>query len=229
MSKTNYKIEIKKIDTVEEIPGYWTAENYIELLEKFAYPDAGSADKDSLEDLLLMAITDFEEREAAVILLDYLLAADLNEGQIQQLSNEMLIDKVCEEYPVIELHSRLYAINQLLYKAYNGKFPNAKATIIECSFAAVEQAEPAVKLSKENALILFNMGLSDRNIIKRLFDAPMSQKAAFPEAEGILWDFETTDGIHYTISTSENWIKKDDFLAFEFEGALEEVKEEVGH
>ena len=228
MSKTNYKIEIKKIDTVEEIPGYWTTEDYVSLLEKFAYPDAGAADKDSLEELLLMAITDFEEREAAVILLDYLLADDLSEGQIQQLSNEMLIDKVCEEYPVIELHSRLYAINQLLYKAYNGKFPNAKATLIECSFEVTDQVEASVKLTKESALKLFSTGLSDRNIIKRLFEAPMNQNAAFPEAEGILWNFESNDGINYTISTSENWIKKDDFLNFEFEGALEEVKE-VSH
>jgi len=228
MSKTNYKIQIKKIDTVEEIPGYWTTENYIELLEKFAYPDAGAADKDSLEELLFMAITDYEEREAAVILMEYLLADDLSEGQIQQLSNEMLSDKICEEYPVIELHSRLYAINQLLYKAYNGKFPNAKATLIECSFEVTDQAEAPVKLTKESALKLFSTGLSDRNIIKRLFDAPMNQNAAFPESEGILWDFESSDGIHYTISTSENWIKKDDFLAFEFEGALEEVKE-VSH
>jgi hypothetical protein len=227
MSKTNYKIQIKKIDTVEEIPGYWTSENYIELLEKFAYPDAGSADKDSLEELLLMAITDYEEREAAVILMEYLLAEDLSDGQIQQLSNEMLSDKICEEYPVIELHSRMYAINQLLYKAYNGKFPNAKATLIACSFEAADQAEVPLKLTKEMALKLFSNGLSDRNIIKRLFDAPMNQNAAFPEAEGILWDFESADGIHYTISTSENWIKKDDFLNFEFEGALEEVKEEV--
>jgi hypothetical protein len=39
----------------------------------------------------------------------------------------MLIDKISEEYPEI-VQAPLYHINQLLFKAYNGKFPNAKAT-----------------------------------------------------------------------------------------------------
>jgi hypothetical protein len=27
------------------------------------------------------------------------------EGQIEQISNDMLLDKICEEYPVIKLHA----------------------------------------------------------------------------------------------------------------------------
>jgi hypothetical protein len=45
-----------------------------------------------------MAITDFEPNEAAIVL-DYKLSDSLNEGQIQQISNDMLIDKISEEYP----------------------------------------------------------------------------------------------------------------------------------
>jgi hypothetical protein len=46
-------------------------------------------------------------------------------GQIEQISHNMLIDKVCEEYQ-IHMQGRLFHVNQLLFKAYNGKFPNAK-------------------------------------------------------------------------------------------------------
>jgi len=221
----NYQIKIKSAEVVDQIENYWTENDYVQLLEKFGFADASTAEKESLDELLLMAITDFDPKEAAAILLEYKLGEDLNEGQIQQLSNEMLIDKVCEEYPVIELHSTLFHINQLLYKAYNGKFPNAKAIIIECSITPLD-GEAVKELNKENVLKLLNNGLSDRNIIKRLFGDQMSQNAAFPEASAILWDFATTDNINFTLSTSENWINKEDIIASEFEGILEESENE---
>jgi vesicle coat complex subunit len=111
-----------------------------------------------------MAITDFEPNEAAAIVLDYKLSDSLNEGQIQQISNDMLIDKIVKNIPAMQ--APLYHINQLLFKAYNGKFPNAKATVME--FSVMPSKEDATKkLTKENVLKLFS-GLSDRNIIKRL-------------------------------------------------------------
>jgi hypothetical protein len=64
--------------------------------------------------------------------LDYKLSDSLNEGQIQQISNDMLIDKISEEYPEIAMQV-LYIISINAFKAYNGKFPNAKATVMEFS------------------------------------------------------------------------------------------------
>ncbi|MFV8443001.1 hypothetical protein [Flavobacterium sp. LB2P44] len=220
----NYQITINRATTVDEIEGYWTDEDYIKLLEKFDYPDASDADTASLRELLFMAISDFEPKDAAAIVLEYKLSEDLNEGQIQQISNDMLLDKVCEEYPEIGLHSTLFHINQLLFKAYNGKFPNAKATIIECSFTPIA-GENENELTKENILKLLNNGLSDSTLIKRLFDLPMKENVPFPEAEDILWDAETKDRLNYTLTTSEYWLSKDDIIASEFEGVLEIVVE----
>ncbi|HLF52169.1 hypothetical protein [Flavobacterium sp.] len=222
----NYQIKIKNVNTVDKIEGYWTENDIVQLLGKFGFPDASDAEKESLNDLLSMAITDFEPKEAAAIVLEYKLADHLNDGQIQQISNDMLIDKVCEEYPEIGLHATLYNTNQLLFKAYNGKFPNAKATIVKCSITPSE-GEADKALSKENVLKLFSKGLSGSNIINRLFDQQMHENTPFPEAEDILWDLSTTDNINYTMNTSENWLKKEDFIDWEFESALEEVKDEV--
>jgi hypothetical protein len=222
----NYQIKIKNVNTVDQIEGYWTEKDIVELLGKFGFPDVSDTDKESLNDLLSMAITDYEPKEAAAIVLEYKLADHLNDGQIQQISNEMLIDKVCEEYPEIGLHAILYHVNQLLFKAYNGKFPNAKATIVECTITPLE-GEADKELSKENVLKLFSKGLSDSNIINRLFDPQMHENADFPEAEDILWDLSTTDKINYIMNTSENWLKKEDFIDWEFESSLEEVKDEV--
>jgi hypothetical protein len=216
----NYQITINSANTVDEIETYWTNEDYIKLLEKFDYPDAADADASSLRELLFMAVSDFEPKEAAVIVLEYKLSDDLNEGQIQQISNDMFLDKVCEEYPEIGLHSTLFHINQLLFKAYNGKFPNAKATIITATIAPLE-SENELQLTKENVLKLLSKGLSDSNLIKRLFDHAMNENAPFPEAEDVLWDLTTTDNLNYTITTSEYWLNKEDIIASEFEGVLE--------
>ena len=216
----NYQITIKKAYTVDEIEDYWTSDDYIKLLEKFDYPDAGDSDLATLKELLFMAISDFEPKDAAVIALEYKLSENLNEGQIQQVSNDMLLDKVCEEYPEIGLHATLFHVNQLLFKAYNGTFPNAKATIIECSFVPLEE-ESEIELTKENILKLLNNGLSGSNLIKRLFDLPMTENLPFPEAEDILWEVRSTDNSNFTIITSEYWLSKEDIIASEFEGILE--------
>ena len=215
-----YQITINSANTVDEIEEYWTNEDYINLLEKFDYPDASDADPATLRELLFMAISDFEPRDAAVVVLEYKLSEDLNEGQIQQISNDMFLDKVCEEYPEIGLHAKLFHINQLLFKAYNGKFPNAKATIVTLTIAPLE-SENKIQLTKEYVLKLLSKGLSDGNLIKRLFDQAMNENAPFPEAEDVLWDLTITDTLNYTILTSEYWLNKEDIIASEFEGILE--------
>ncbi len=222
----NYQITIKRVDTVNEVEGYWSDEDFIQLLEKFNYPDGATAEKKNLPELLEMAISDYEPNEAAEIVLAYKLSDELNEGQIQQISHNMLIDKVCEEYPEIHLQGTLYHINQLLFKAYNGTFPNAKASLVHFSINPTEETE-AKTLTRENVLKLLNNGLSDRNLIKRLFDEQMTKNIAFPEAEGIIWELITKDNLNYTLVTSENWINREDFQSLEFESILEEIEEEA--
>jgi hypothetical protein len=220
----NYQIAIKRIDTVNEVEGYWSDEDLIQLLDKFNYPDGATALKKNLPELLEMAISDYEPNEAAAIVLDYKLGEELNEGQIEQISHNMLIDKVCEEYPEIHMQGRLFHVNQLLFKAYNGKFPNAKASIVHFSMTP---AEGEVKeLTAENILKLLNNGLSDRNLIKRLFDDQMTQNIPFTSAAAIIWELKTSDNVNFSLVTSENWINNDDIISSEFEGVLEEIEVE---
>ncbi|MCM0668754.1 hypothetical protein [Flavobacterium tyrosinilyticum] len=219
----NYQVVIKNIDTVNEVEGYWSDEDFIQLLGKFNYPDGATAEKSSLPELLEMAISDYEANEAAAIVLEYKLGEELTEGQVEQISNNMLIDKVCEEYPEIHMQGTLFHINQLLFKAYNGKFPNAKASIVHFSMTS-KDGEPQ-KLTAENVLKLLNNGLSDRNLIKRLFENQISQNIPFPEAESIIWELTTEDNINYDLVTSENWINKEDINESEFESVLEEVED----
>jgi hypothetical protein len=221
----NYQVVIKNIDTVNEVEGYWSDEDFIQLLGKFNYPDGATAEKSSLPELLEMAISDYEPNEAAQIVLEYKLGNQLTEGQIGQISNDMLIDKVCEEYPEIHMQGTLFHVNQLLFKAYNGKFPNAKASIVHFSMTPTDGETQ--KLTAENVLKLLNNGLSDRNLIKRLFENQISQNIPFPEAESIIWELKTEDNINYDLVTSENWINKEDINESEFESVLEEIEDEA--
>ncbi|MBF7090726.1 hypothetical protein IUY40_04105 [Flavobacterium sp. ALJ2] len=221
----DYQIIIKRIDTVNEVEGYWSDKDFIQLLERFNYPDGATADKESLPELLEMAISDYEPNEAAEIVLKYKLGDELNEGQIEQIGHNMLIDKICEEYPEIGMQGTLFHVNQLLFKAYNGKFPNAKASVVHFSMTPI--AGEVQKLTAENVLKLLNKGLSDRNLIKRLFEDQMSQSIPFPEAQSIVWELTTEDDKNYSLITSENWLNSEDITESEFEAILEEIEDEA--
>lgn len=209
-------IEIKSIYAIDEIPNYWTTEDYIALLDAFGFEDGKSLNPEGLFEMLQMAISDFEPNEAAKIILAYKLSNDLSEGQIDQISNDMLIDKVCEEYPEIHLHKHLFSINQLLFKAYNGIFPNAKASSIKFSVANNEIGV----LSKSYVLKAFNNALNDSNLIRRLFDDAMTTENDFPDAESIVWELNSVDNINFELITSEYWMDRESFLAMEFEGEI---------
>ena len=209
-------IEIKSIYAIDEIPNYWTTQDYIALLDAFGFEDGKSLSPESLLEMLQMAISDFEPNEAAKIILAYKLSNDLSEGQIDQISNDMLIDKVCEEYPEIHLHKHLFSINQLLFKAYNGTFPNAKASLIKFSVANNEIG----MLSKSDVLKAFNNALNDSNLIRRLFDEAMTTENDFPDAESIVWELNSADNINFELITSEYWMDRASFLTMEFEGEI---------
>lgn len=211
-----FNIIINSASTIEEIKDYWKNEDYTNLLELFNFPDANTIKPENLREMLFMAITDFEPNEAAKILLTYKLSAFLNEGQIDQMSNDMLLDKISEEYPEIELHYDLFNINQLLFKAYNGKFPNAKATIVNFTMIAADKFDG--EITKEIVLKSLDRGISDSNIIKRLFSEKMSTDLPFEEAENILWKLEETKDNEFTLITSEYWLNKDEIIGAEFEG-----------
>lgn len=211
-----FNITINSVTTVEEIANYWQNQDYINLLEKFNFSDANSVKPENLREMLNMAITDYEPNEAAAIALTYKLSDRLSEGQIAQISNDMLLDKVCEEYPEIDLQYDLFNINQLLFKAFNGKFPNAKATVIDFSLASKDGYTE--EITKEIVLKSFNNGMSDRNLIKRLFTEQMSTDKEFAEAEAVLWELNKKDSTNYTLITSAYWINKEDLSTSDFEG-----------
>ncbi len=215
-----YTTKISKITSLDELPGAWTREDYLELLKRFDFPDGDSLKHEEIKDYLYMAIADREPTEAAAILLDYRLSEFLNEGQISQIAYDMQLDKISEEYPEISLHHQLCNINQLLYKAYNGKFPHVKASVID--FEASPETPSETPLTKELALKALAGGLSDRSLMKRLFEDHLAGQIAFAEAEDIVWELKSTGNDRYQLTTSEYWLSDGDFAQLAFESKVVE-------
>lgn len=209
-----YAIKIHKISTVDELENSWNIEDYKELLELFDFANDEVNDLKELRELLFMAISEREPNEAAAIVLDYKLGSQLNEGQIDSLSYEMLIDKISEEYPVIGLHKTLFAINQLLYKAFNGKFPNTKATVVNFEIKPLGNASEII--TNEIALKCFAQNLDSHNVLKRLFGHQLDADEEFDEANDVVWNLEKNETT-YTLITSDYWMSKDEFLNEELE------------
>ncbi|AUC80702.1 hypothetical protein [Lacinutrix sp. Bg11-31] len=216
-----YHIIINSVKTIDALENAWSKADYVQLLDKFGFEDSGenTSEKELIE-LLFMAISDFEPEEAAAIILDYKLSDKLNENQIEQISHEMLLDKISEEYADISLHHQLFNINQLLYKAFNGTFPSAKATIVEFEIT------PNKDISKEVVLKVLNATLANSNVIKRLFHDALDGKEAFNEAESIIWDLKYTGETSYTLITSEYWMSRDEFTNAEFDVNVVEFEED---
>jgi hypothetical protein len=155
--------------------------------------------------------------------LDYKLSNHLNKGQIDSLSYEMLVDKISEEYPKIGLHKELFNVNQLLYKAFNGKFPNTKATIVDFDITPLFHADK--KITKEIVLKCFSKNLDSHNIILRLFGKQLNGEEEFLEADDIIWDLQQNE-TSFRLITSEYFMSTDEFINQEMECKIEFFNEE---
>ncbi len=217
-----YQVQIINIESVDEIPNYWTPSDYQQLLELFDFPDSKSIKPENLLEMLQMAIGDFEPSDAARTVLQFKLSEDLNEGQMDQLSHEMLLDKISEEYPNISLHYALYNINQLLYKAFNGVFPNTKATVLDFS---ITDNTNNVEFTKPQILKILHKGLSPSNLLNRMFEEQLTTPADFADAESIVWKLTTQDNKKFQLITSEYWLSREDIVYNEFVGDCNTVDE----
>jgi len=214
-----YLVKITDVKSTDKLEGAWSNDDFKELLVRFEFPDAEQIKTTELKEYLFMAISDYEPNEAAAILLDYKLSDVLNEGQIDNLSHEMLRVKVAETYTDIQLHQDLFNINQLLYEAYNGKFPQLQVNIVQ--FEITDEHHAPVEITKETALKAVSQGLSENNLLNRLFSDQLEGKAPFPEAEGIVWNLQKKGNNTYSMTISEKWLTQDEFTNLKYECTVE--------
>ncbi|MCF0050480.1 hypothetical protein LXM25_10450 [Dyadobacter sp. LJ53] len=204
---SQFKINILSFEQIKELPGSWEKSDLVNLLNAMDYDNPAEIKDSELKEMCMMSLTDYEPEEAAKIVLDYTIAGRLTEGQIENLSHEILTEKLWEEYPELPLHPDLYRSTQLLYDAFNGKFPRAEAvqfTIEINGDVTIFEENPEAPIVR-----LLAAGMSDRSLIHRLFSDQLAGDL-FAEAKDILWQLKKVSGgensVTYEIVSSAYWL-----------------------
>jgi hypothetical protein len=225
---SNYKVKILSFEQIQELPGSWEKKDLINLLNAMDYDNPSEIADAEIKEMCMMSLTDFEPEEAAKIVLDYTIEGRLTNGQIQNLSHEILSEKLWEEYPELHLHPDLFRSTQLLYDAYNGKFPRAEAVRFSVEIEgdiSIFNEYPAAPLVR-----ILAGGMSDRSLISRLFTDQL-EGDKFEEAKDILWQLnvisKTETAVTYDIVSSAYWLEEIKYAdSYEAESHADAVSDE---
>lgn len=211
--KTSFKIELLTFSNINHLPEAWSQNDYRQLLELMDYGDTATILPDDLKEMCLLSITDYQPEEAASIVLEYVFKDRLNSGQIQNLSHEMQEEKMWEEYADISMHEEFFNIGQLLYEAYNGKFPHPEAITFKVCIDSEKENDLQCFDSNEieNTLLqLLIQGLPENTLINRLFKDEL-ENGNLEQAKDIIWQFKMLEGrgnsIEFEIISSAYWLQ----------------------
>ncbi|MGI4872006.1 MAG: hypothetical protein ACRYFX_12610 [Janthinobacterium lividum] len=209
---STFTVERLSFQHLSKLPGAWQPADYLALLTKLDYDNPAAIAPAELPDMCQMALTDLEPAAAAELVLGYLFADQLKEGQIDQLAHQMQTEKLWEENPNFALHQGFFNATQLLYDAYNGKFPHPQAVEFKVKFTATDPTSLAV-LDYEPAAALLRLlapGLSDRALLHRLFSDQLAG-ADFPEAPAIIWQATASEkdatSVVFDVISSDYWLE----------------------
>jgi len=220
--KALFKIEHLNFKTIHELPNSWTGQDYESLLEIMDYGDTTELLPKELKEMCLMSLTDNEPEDAAKIVLEYVFKNRLTKGQVENIANEMIEEKLWEEYADLSLHEEFFNVNQLLYQAYNGKFPYPEAVKFQVKIAAKNNSAFTIFRSfPEASLIrLLVSGMPKNTLIYRLFEEQVEGEE-FKDAEDIIWQFKmdhiNDNELLVDIISSEYWFHDFKYVAA-FEG-----------
>lgn len=207
-----YTIEPMNFKTIQELPQGWNHQDYKELLQIMDFGDTNGIPDEELKELCLMSLTDNDPEDAAKIVLKYKLGNRLNTGQIDNLSNEMLNEKMWEEYADLSMHEDFFNVTQLLYEAFNGKFPNPEAVLFQVRITAGSGTDLNIFMQDaEVPLIrLLVAGMPGNTLIRRLFEDQLVE-GEFEESRDIIWQLDKVEeaerSVTYDIISSLYWFR----------------------
>lgn len=132
----NYDIEVLKFSNLLEIEGAWHTDDFRALLDAMEFGDHSKLADADLREMCLMSLQDQKPVGAAYLVLKHVIAEDLKEGQLRNMSHEMLSEKLWEEYVDPAFHERLFNVGCLLYVAIPWSFPKPDAVHVSLKVTA---------------------------------------------------------------------------------------------
>lgn len=228
--KNTFIVKRLNFTSIQELPGFWTEKKYSDLLDAMEYDDTSKIPVEELEEMCLMSLNAYDPEEAAKIVLEYVFNGRLKKGQILILSNEMLEEKIWEEYADLSLQEDFFNVNQLLYNAFSGQFPHPEAVQFQVSVTTNEKNGGLVfNDSPEATLIrLLVTGMPENTLIFRLYEEQVVGRE-FKDAKDIIWQLKTEkiseNELIFDVISSSYWF--DDFKfadSFEAKTHADEVE-----
>lgn len=207
---SHFTVEKLKFVSIQELPNSWNNQNYLNLLDLMEYGDTSELAQEDLKEMCLMSLTDNEPEDAAKIVLEYVFKDRLNKGQINNLSNEMLDEKMWEEYADLSLHEEFFNVSQLLYQAFNGTFPHPEAVTFQVKVTtnSIEGLSVFNDFPEAALIRLLVKGLPESTLIYRLFEEQV-EGDEFNDAKDIIWQlsFEKVDEkeLVFNVISSSYW------------------------
>ena len=209
---STFTVERLSFQHLSALPNAWQNSDYLALLQQLNYDNPEAIAPAELATMCQMALTDQEPAEAAETVLTYLFADQLTAGQLDQLAYQLQTEKLWEENPNFALHKGFFNATQLLYDAFNGKFPHPQAVEFKVKLTATDPASLALldQPAPATVLRLLAPGLADRALLHRLFSEQLAS-GEFPEAADIIWQVtpseKTADSIVLDIISSDYWLE----------------------
>ena len=211
MRNTLFQVSVQESASLSELEGAWTPQTYRALLHALDYAQADETPDNELRDMVLMSLEDLTPAGAAEALLEFQFPEELTPGQRQNLSHQMMTEKLWEEHPDLSLHEGFFNLAFLLSQAFPGDCPKTDAikVLLKVSAGNEESGQILEAPLKESFLVrLAADGMTSRAILHRLFDDQL-QGEHFPEAEFIIWNFHSqpsdSNTVDITITSSGHW------------------------
>lgn len=186
-----FTVQIDSFRKINKITNAWSDKDYLALMAIMDLDDGlEGMDSKELREMCMMSLNDLEPDEAANVVLTRLFP-DESEGKIEQLSHDMLDNRLWEEYSDCLYHERFFSAYALLREAFNGIF--AQPTGVEVTFNITAENSEDIAIFDESLypsfVRLLASGQGEEALINRLYEEQIHGKQ-FPEASGIVWRLE---------------------------------------
>lgn len=184
-----FDVTVERFERIAALPEGWTAASYRKLLKRLEFEGADSAADEELGAYAVMALQDFEPEEAARKTLEHALGDRMKPGLIQNLSEEMKVERQWELNPSMACHEPIFNAQVLLHEAFPEVYPAPDVARVSLVISANAPASAALlkkPIGEPFLARLLAHGLPDTAILNRLFDTAL-EKPPFPEASHIVW------------------------------------------
>lgn len=210
--KNDFRVKISAFSNILEIEGARSVDDFVSLLETMEYGDVSGMSGDELREMCVMSLQDLEPEEAAFLVLKQDMGDVLRDGQARNLANEMIEEKLWEEYADSKLHERMFNAGSLLYSAFPETFPKPDAVRIQLEVAAGNAgAQELLTASPDESFLvrLLADGMNNHAILHRLYGKELTG-TSFPNADEVVWTVRTEsisrDVMRMDIISSGYWL-----------------------